>query len=166
MNTFTIIPAAILAGLAAGGYLGYEVGTRKLTTVQSQLTDLRRTLDTENREYQRTRQQLVDAATQIEARHQREQDRIKSDYESQVQQLKDSNDGAQRRIASLSARISAIDRQRDSIQHERQPVGGSPEAARLQALDAERSTDAAAVAGLACLQAVVPAAQIASLHHD
>ncbi|WP_124543318.1 hypothetical protein [Piscinibacter terrae] len=166
MNTLTIIPAIILAGLAAGGYLGYEVGTRKLLAVQAQLADVRRTLDTENREYQRTRQQLVDTATQIEAQHRREQDRIKADYQSQVQHLKDSNDDAQRRIASLDAQISAIDRERRSIQQDRQPANGAAEAARLQVLDAERSANTAEIAGLACLQAAVPVAQIASFQHN
>jgi len=170
MNTFTLLPAALLVGLAAGGVLGHQVGARQRVAVQARLDDLNHTLDTQARAYQLARTQLAASAADIEAQARQAQDRLQATYQAQKQRLQDGNAQAPQRIAALQRRVGAIDREREAIRQASASVpGGDATAtatARLGALDAERSADAAQLTALACLQAAVPAEQLASLRSD
>jgi len=166
MNTFTLVPAALLVGLATGGVLGHQAGTRQLLAVQTRLADLNHTLDTQARAYQLARGQLAASAAEVETQDRQAQDRLDATYQAQKQRLQDDNAQAQQRIAALQSRMGVIDREREAIRQTSASAPAADAAARLGVLDAERSADASQLTSLACLQAAVPAEQLASLRND
>ena len=160
------VSAVALVSLAAGGLLGYEIGSRRLSAVQGALDSLHRTLAAQERQYEGARRQLVDSSGAIATEHQRDQDRLKADYELKTRRLEASNQDAERRIALLASRMGALDRERMSILGNPGPAGSASAAQRLAALDAERAEAATEKAGLACLGVRVPSEQVASLRKD